>query len=181
MAFRSDEGRMIAIKGMPTTAEWQELKDFLKKSVEVEFVEVILDDYGSSSGVGFARLKSSDAVWKAISELDQSNMGGSFVTVSEWEGPPPPSQKGGKGGKGGKGAGSFGKGGPPMWGGWGDAWGAGPYGKGGFGGFGKDMGKGGFGGFGGKGGFGKGGGFGKDMGKGGFGGFGGKGGFGKGG
>merc|ERR1719296_602301 len=48
-----DEGRMISVGGLPTTAEWQELKDHMKQVGKVEFVQVLTDK--GQGNTGFVR------------------------------------------------------------------------------------------------------------------------------
>lgn len=139
--------RMVAVKGIPKSADWQEIKDFMNQAGQVQHAEVIYDEWGSSKGVAFVRYSKNEEAETAKTTLNGQKMQGkeewdkSEVTITEWKGQPPENAQH-RGNKKGKGKGKWGgKTGNPMadmWmsmmgfgggGGWGGG-GWGPYGGG---------------------------------------------------
>jgi len=108
-----DEGRMISVGGLPTTAEWQELKDHMKQVGKVEFVQVLTDK--GQGNTGFVRYSNVLEAQAAIAQLDGSMMAGmgpgAALQVDLWTGPKPSTVKGHSAPVGGKPAKGFGFGG----------------------------------------------------------------------
>merc|ERR1740123_98153 len=118
-----DEGRMIYVGGMPQNAEWQELKDHMKQAGNVEFVQVLTNEFGQSRGVGFVRYATAEEADYAVQELNGTQMNGmsgnKVLQIDLWTGEKPKTNKGraipdgqaAGGGKGGCGKGGCGGGG----------------------------------------------------------------------
>lgn len=104
-----DEGRMVYVGGVPLTAEWQELKDHMKQAGEIEFAQILPNDWGQSRGVGFVRYTTEQGAQTAIATLNGSVMpgmkAGKVLEVDMWTGKKPSTFKGGQ--KGCKGAGKW--------------------------------------------------------------------------
>ncbi|CAE7524980.1 PABN3 [Symbiodinium necroappetens] len=84
-----DDGRCIYVGGLPKHAEWQELKDHMKTAGEIEYCDVLYNDWGQPRGIGFVRYKTEAEAQQAIASLDGSSMEGKAVQVSAWTGRPP--------------------------------------------------------------------------------------------
>merc|ERR1740123_1594183 len=115
-----DEGRMIYVGGMPQNAEWQELKDHMKQAGNVEFVQVLTNEFGQSRGEGFVRFATVEEAEYAIQELNGTQMAGMsgnrVLQIDLWTGEKPKTNKGrampdGQAAMGGCGKGGCGKGG----------------------------------------------------------------------
>ena len=71
-----DDGRCIYVGGLPKHAEWQELKDHMKTAGEIEYCDVLYNDWGQPRGIGFVRYKTEAEAQQAIASLDGSTMEG---------------------------------------------------------------------------------------------------------
>lgn len=100
-AGQPDEGRMVYVGRVPRGVEWQELKDHMKQAGEVEFAQVLTDDWGQARGVGFIRYKTEQEAQLAITTLNGTTMAGQegeqALEVDIWTGQKPRTSKG-KGG-----------------------------------------------------------------------------------
>merc|ERR1719277_1718891 len=105
-----DEGRMIYVGKVPFSANWQKLKDHMKQAGEVEFVQILSNEYGKSRGVGFVRYSTAEMAQAAIATLNGTTMEGTDhpLEVDVWTGAKPRTQKGAPGPMMMKGFGGFG-------------------------------------------------------------------------
>ncbi|CAE7609287.1 unnamed protein product [Symbiodinium sp. CCMP2456] len=85
----ADDGRCVFVAGIPKHAEWQELQDYMRTAGEIEYCDVLYNDWGQSRGLGFVRFRTQAEALQAITSLDNSSMEGKTVHVSAWTGRPP--------------------------------------------------------------------------------------------
>merc|ERR1719230_2310888 len=64
-----DEGRMVSVSGVPFSAEWQEIKDYMAQAGTVEFSEHLIGNDGRPKGVAFVRYASPEEAQNAIAIL----------------------------------------------------------------------------------------------------------------
>jgi len=73
----------VFIENMSTHTSWQDLKDHMRKAGEVLFTEIFKDHTGRSRGTGIAEYATEEAMERAIRELDDTDLAGYRVRVSE--------------------------------------------------------------------------------------------------
>ncbi|CAK9083235.1 Polyadenylate-binding protein 3 (AtPabN2) (AtPabN3) (Poly(A)-binding protein 3) (Nuclear poly(A)-binding protein 3) (Poly(A)-binding protein III) (PABIII) [Durusdinium trenchii] len=92
----ADDGRGVYVGGLPKHAEWQELKDHMKTAGEIEFCDVLYNDWGEPKGVGYVRYKTEAEAQSAILALNETTMEGRSLKVAPWTGRPPNTNSPGK-------------------------------------------------------------------------------------
>ena len=77
-------GRKLYVGNIPFTAGETELQQLFSKVGTAETISMITDrDTGRPRGFAFVEMTSDEEAAKAIAELDQTEMGGRRLTVSE--------------------------------------------------------------------------------------------------
>jgi cold-inducible RNA-binding protein len=118
----------IYVGGLPYQTDDAQLEQIFSSYGEIASARVINDrDTGRSKGFGFVEMNDDEAAKKAISELNEADLGGRTITVNEAR---PMEQRsgggggyrGGGGGGGNRGGGGYGGGGGRSGGGGGKRW-----------------------------------------------------------
>jgi cold-inducible RNA-binding protein len=107
-------GRKLYVGNFPYEVGETELQDLFAKAGTVESVKVMRDmATGRARGFAFVEMASDEEAQKAISDLNEYQMGGRSLTVNEAR--PKPSSGGGGGGFGGGGGGQSRYRSEPRW------------------------------------------------------------------
>jgi len=102
-----EEPRMVYVGNLPFSAEWQELKDFMRSAGTVEFARVLSLDgsmvgtKGRSRGLGYVVYATEEEARNAVATLNGVELGGRAIQVDMWTGRKPIAGGAGKGGGGG--------------------------------------------------------------------------------
>ena len=108
--------RKLYVGNLPYTADEQALQDLFAGAGTVETVSVMRDmATGRARGFAFVEMSTDDEAQKAITQLNDHQLGGRGLTVNEAR--PKPERSGGYGGGGGYGGdrGGSGRGREPRW------------------------------------------------------------------
>ncbi len=102
-------GRKLYVGNLPYSTSEDELRELFSRAGAVDTVSVVRDNAtGRARGFAFVEMATDDDAQKAISELNEAQLGGRALTVNEAR--PKPQFGGGGGGGGGRGGGGFGGG-----------------------------------------------------------------------
>ena len=69
--------------GLPEAITWKELKDHFKSAGRVNYAEVLSDQGGASKGCGIVEFSRADEALKAITHLNNTELGGAVIHVRE--------------------------------------------------------------------------------------------------
>lgn len=71
------------VMGLPEAITWKELKDHFKSAGRVNYAEVLSDQGGASKGCGIVEFSRADEALKAITHLNNTELGGAVIHVRE--------------------------------------------------------------------------------------------------
>jgi len=75
--------RRVYVRNLPYEAKWMELKDVMKKSGNVEHVEIFLDNDGRSKGCGVVEFGTIEDATRAIKDMDGKDFQGRTLRLRE--------------------------------------------------------------------------------------------------
>lgn len=106
-------GRKLYVGNLPFTTSEAELQELFERAGNVESVRVMRDmATGRARGFAFVEMSTDEEAQKAVTELNEHELGGRALTVNEAR--PKPAQSGGFGG-GGRDRGGFRRRSEPRW------------------------------------------------------------------
>ena len=107
-------GRRLYVGNLPYTTGEAELQELFSKAGNVESVRVMRDAAtGRARGFAFVEMQTDEDAQRAVTELNQTQLGGRTLAVNEAR--PKPQFAGGGGGGGGRGKGGRGPRREPRW------------------------------------------------------------------
>ena len=107
-------GRKLFVGNLPFTTGEAELQDLFEQAGAIESVRVMRDQAtGRARGFAFVEMSTDEEAQKAITQLNDHQLGGRGLTVNEAR--PKPEFAGSGGGGGGRGRGGPGRRSEPRW------------------------------------------------------------------